>query len=74
MKLMKLCALIAALAAASQAYAQDRVAAATRQTQLRALAADLQLRAANDRRAAEAFAKRAGIPLRRALPSGVGTR
>jgi hypothetical protein len=70
MKLLKLCALITALASVSQAYAQDRVAAATRQSQLRALAADLQLRAANDRRAAEAFAKRAGIPLRRALPSG----
>ena len=70
MRLAQPGALLVTLAVAGQVFAQGGVATATRQDRLRALAADLQQRAAADRQAAEAYAKRAGIPMRRELPSG----
>jgi len=58
------------LSVAGQVYAQDPVIAGTRQLQLHELAATLRQRDANDRGLAEAFARHAGIPLRRSLPNG----
>ena len=60
----------AALALPDPASAQSPVAAETRQASLQALAATLRRRDADDRRQAQAFARRAGIPLRRELPNG----
>ena len=70
MKLLNLGVLLTALGLAGQVSAQNPVAAATRQAQLRSLAASLQQRDANDRRMANAYAQRAGIPPRRELPNG----
>jgi hypothetical protein len=70
MKLLNLGVFLTALGLAGQVAAQNPVAAATRQAQLRSLAASLQQRDANDRWQANAWARRAGIPLRRELPNG----
>jgi hypothetical protein len=70
MKLQKLWVFFTALSVTGQVCAQSPVAAETRQSYLRALTASLQQRDAADRQAAEAFARRAGIPLRRSLPNG----
>jgi hypothetical protein len=70
MKLLKLGFFLTTLGLAGQVSAQNPVAAATRQAQLRSLAASLQQRDVNDRRQANAYAQRAGIPLRRELPNG----
>ncbi|MGK2925599.1 MAG: S8 family serine peptidase, partial [Lysobacterales bacterium] len=55
---------------AGQVSAQSPVAAATRQSALQALAANLRQRDADDRSEASTYARRAGIPLRRELPNG----
>ena len=70
MKLLHLAAALFLFAGAGGASAQSTVAAETRQSHLRALAANLQQRAAADRQAVAEFARRSGIPLRRALPNG----
>jgi hypothetical protein len=70
MKLLNLGVFLTVLGLAGQVSAQSPVAAATRQSELQALAANLRQRDANDQREASAYARRAGIPLRRALPNG----
>ena len=58
------------LGASLQAAAQSDVALATRTTKLQALSEALKKRDENDRARAQAWANRAGIPLRRELPNG----
>lgn len=62
-------AFLAALLCAS-ALAQSQSKQATRSDELRALAAELREKARSRRSQAEAFARRAGIPVRRQLPNG----
>lgn len=54
----------------TSALAQNQPKQATRSDELRALAAELREKARSRRSQAEAFARRAGIPIRRQLPSG----
>ena len=70
MKLLHLWVVLGILALSSEALAANSVAAETRQAKLRALAAELQQRDINVRARARAFAKSAGIPMRRELPNG----
>ena len=70
MRLVTLGSILFGLGLAIQASAQSPVAAKTRQAELRALAAQLHQRDANDRAKAKAFAQRLGIPVRRELPNG----
>jgi len=58
------------LCAGLQAVAQSDLAVATRTTKLQALSEALKKRDENDRQQAQAWASRAGIPLRRELPNG----
>jgi hypothetical protein len=70
MKLLHLWVVLGILALSSEALAANSVAAETRQAKLRALAAELQQRDIHVRARARAFAKSAGIPMRRELPNG----
>jgi hypothetical protein len=70
MKLLHLGLVLGLLACSGEALAQKSVAAETRQAKLRTLAAKLQQRDVVERAQARAFARSAGIPLRRELPNG----
>jgi hypothetical protein len=62
--------LAAGVCLASQAFAQNDVALATRAAQLQALSNALYQRDLQDRQAVQAYARRLGIPIRRELPNG----
>lgn len=70
MELQRLAIFVTLLVLAGQTYGQSPGALETRQAKLRALAETLHQRDAGARTAAAAFARKAGIPLRRDLPSG----
>jgi hypothetical protein len=70
MKRLKITALLAAFSLTGQLAAQVPVAGVTRSAKLQALSEKLQQRDIRDRQQAEAFARRAGIPMRRVLPGG----
>lgn len=70
MKLQKMGVFLTALCVAGMVCAQSPVADNTRKSRLLELAATLQQRHAADRLAARAFARNAGLPIRRELPNG----
>jgi len=59
-----------ALCLVGAAFAQSNIAKATRQAKLLELAQRLEENGARDRQRAEAFARSAGIPMKRSLPGG----
>ena len=70
MKLQKMGIFLIVLCASGPLCAQSPVADHTRKSKLLDLAATLQQRHAADRLAARAFARNAGLPIRRELPNG----
>jgi len=70
MKLLHLGVLLGVFVFSGEAFAQASIVAETRQAKLRELAAELRQRDVNGQAQARAFAKRAGIPMRRELPGG----
>jgi hypothetical protein len=70
MKGLKITVLLAVLSLSGQLAAQVSVPGVTRQAKLQTLSEKLQQRDMRDRQQAGAFARRAGIPMRRVLPGG----
>ena len=68
MKGLKITTLLAVLSLSGQLAAQVSIPGVTHQAKLQALSEKLQKRDIRDRQQAEAFARRAGIPMRRVLP------
>lgn len=70
MKFVTVGSVLFGLGLAVQAVAQSPVATETRRAELRALASQLHQRDRNERAQARAWARQAGIPVRRELPNG----
>ena len=68
--LLNLGIVITLLCVSCELAAQSDIALATRKAELQTLSKNLQKRDENDRRQAQDFARRAGIPIRRELPNG----
>jgi len=68
--LLNLGVVITLLCVSCELAAQSDIALATRKAELQTLSKNLQKRDENDRRQAQEFARRAGIPIRRELPNG----
>jgi hypothetical protein len=69
-KCLQIGAFTLALCLGGAVFAQSNIATATRQAKLLELAQKLQEKGARERQQAQAFAKAAGIPMKRSLPGG----